>query len=360
MDVLNPEDNSYEDYYNAEGLEEFGPCKKTHVKEFSHVFLPVFYSITCALSIIANLTLLTLFIKYKTLRKVLPLHMVISDILFTLSLPFWAVYASSEWIFGDHSCKAVSLVYMVSLYSSNLFVASQSLERFMDISVSSTSIFKSPKRNTIMCILVWLFSVLGATVHVSFIETQKFHDQCICTYHFNDQFGWKIYARFQMNVLGFVVPFLVLLFCSIRLLCVAEVRSTFKVFRQEAGFTVMFFLLWFPYSVVLFLHALQDLHIFDSCTTNIHFDFAIHVTECIAFMHVFINPVLYIFLNKKVWRRLRNACKTPREYLLEESNSSSVMSSPGGVIELTAVQRYQTHDLSISAERPNDFLPEPM
>ncbi len=362
MDVLNPEDYSYEDYYNTEGLEEFGLCKKTHVKEFSHVFLPVFYSITCALSIIANLTLLTLFIKYKTLRKVSPLHMVISDILFTLSLPFWAVYASSEWIFGDPSCKAISLVYMVSLYSSNLFVASQSLERFMDIAfaVSSTSIFKSPKRNTIMCVLVWLLSVLGAAVHVSFVETQKFHDQCICTYHFNDKVGWKIYARFQLNVLGFVVPFLVLLFCSIRLLCVAEVRSTFKVFRHEAGFTVMFFLLWFPYSVVLFLHALQDLHIFYSCTTNIHFDFAIHVTECIAFMHVFINPVLYIFLNKKVWRRLRNACKSPREYLLEESNSSSVMTSLGGAIELKAVQRCQTHDLSISAERPNDFLPEPM
>ncbi|XP_059358463.1 atypical chemokine receptor 2-like [Carassius carassius] len=362
MDVSDPEDSSYEDYYNSEGLEEIGICKKTHVKDFSRVFLPVLYSITCVLSIIANFTLLTLFIKYKTLRKVLPLHMVISDILFTLSLPFWAVYASSEWIFGDQSCKAVSLVYMVSLYSSNLFVASQSLERFMDLAcvVSTTSIFKSPKRNTIMCSLVWLFSVLGAAVHVSFVETQKSHDQYICTYHFNDKDGWKIYTRFQMNILGFVVPFLVLLFCSVRLPCVAEVRSTFKVFRHEAGFTIMFFLLWFPYSVVIFLYALQDLHVFYACTTNIHFDFAIHVTECIAFMHVFTNPVLYISLNKKVWRRLRNACKTPREYLLEKSNSSSVMLSQHGAIELKAVQQYQAHDLSVSAERPNNFLPELM
>lgn len=361
MDVSDPEDNSYEDYYNSEGLEDFGLCKKTHVKEFSNAFLPVFYSITCALSIIANLTLLILFIKYKTLRKVLPLHMVISDILFTLTLPFWAVYASSEWIFGDPSCKAISLVYMVSLYSSNLFVASQSLQRFLDIAcvVSTTSIMNSPKRNNIMCILVWLFSVLGAAAHVSFVEMQKFHEHYICTHHFNDKVGWKIYLRFQMNILGFVVPFLVLLFCSVRLPCAVVVRSTLKVFRHETGFTVMFFLLWFPYSVVIFLHALQDLHIFYACTTNIHFDFAIHVTECIAFMHVFINPVLYIVLNKKVWRRLRNACKTPREYLLEESNSSSLVSNPGGAIELKAVQRYQAHDLSIS-ERPGNFLPEPM
>lgn len=160
------------------------------------------------------------------------------------------------------------------------------------------------------------------------------------------------------NYSTWAVPFLVLLFCSVRLPCVAEVRSTFKVFRHEAGFTVIFFLLWFPYSVVIFLYALQDLHVFLACTTNIHFDFAIHVTECIAFMHVFANPVLYISLNKKVWRRLRNACKTPREYLLEESNSSSVMLSQRGAIELKAVQQYQVHDLSISAERPNNFLPE--
>ncbi|KAL1279783.1 hypothetical protein QQF64_014383 [Cirrhinus molitorella] len=362
MDVLNPEDNSYDDYYNADELEDFGLCKKTHVKEFSIAFLPVFYSVTCALSIIANLTLLILFIRYKTLRKVLPLHMVISDILFTLSLPFWAVYASSEWIFGDHSCKAISLIYMVSLYSSNLFVASQSLQRFLDIAcvVSTTSIISSPKRNIIMCILVWLLSVLGAAAHVSFVATQKFHGQYICTHHFDDKPGWKIYLRFQMNILGFVVPFLVLLFCTVRLPCVAVARSTLKVFRHDIGFTVMFFLLWFPYSIVIFLHALQDLHIFYACTTNIHFDFAIHVTECIAFMHVFINPVLYISLNKKVWRRLRNACKTPREYLLEESNSSSIISTLDGAIELKAVQRYQAHGLSVSAERPGNFLPEPM
>ncbi|XP_043109504.1 atypical chemokine receptor 2 [Puntigrus tetrazona] len=361
MDDLNPED--YEDYYNADGLEEFGVCKKTHVKEFSHAFLPVFYSITCALSVIANLTLLTLFIKCRALRKVLPLHMVISDILFTLSLPFWAVYAgSSDWIFGNVGCKTITLVYMASLYSSNLFVCSQSLQRFLDSAcvVSATSIFKRANRNTITCILVWLFSVLGAAAHVSFVGTQHFNNQYICTYHFDDKVGWKIYTRFQMNILGFVVPFLVLLFCSIRVPCVAEFRRVLKVFKHEAAFTVVFFLLWFPYSLVIFLHALQDLHIFFSCTANIRFDFAIHVTECIAFTHVFINPVLYIFLNKKVWQRLRNGCRTSREYLLQESNTSSVISNQGGAIEMKAVQRYQAHDLIISAERPNNFLPKPM
>lgn len=361
MDVLNPEDVSlYEDYYNSDGLEEFGLCKKTHVKEFSYLFLPTFYSVTCALGIIANLTLVVLLVKYKTLRMVLPLQMVISDILFTLSLPFWAVYAGSEWIFGDHSCKAITFVYMVSLYSSNLFVASLSLQRFLDDArVDSTlRIFRSSKRNSVLCAIVWLFSILAAAVHVSFVELQKLHEKIVCTYHFNDGFGWKVYTRFQMTLLGFVIPFLVLVFCWIRYCSVVVGRSRFQRFRLETGFTVMFFLLWFPYSVVIFLHALQDLHFFYACTTNIQFDFAIQVTESIAFTHVLVNPLLYMFLNKKVWKRLRNAFKTPREYLLEESSSSSNGSGQGDDIELKSVQRCQAHDVNFCAERPNNLLPE--
>ncbi|XP_051989875.1 atypical chemokine receptor 2 [Xyrauchen texanus] len=362
MDVLIPPEDYYEDYYNGEGLEEFRPCEKTHIKEFSNVFLPICYTVTCVLSIIANITLLIIFIKYKTLRKKFPVNMVISDILFTLTLPFWAVYAASEWIFGDFSCKTITFVYMFCLYSSNLFVASHSLQRFLDIVCvdSSIRIFRNPKRNTIMCSLVWLLSGLATIVHVTFVETQEYQQQKICAYQFHDQMGWRMYIQFQMNVLGFVLPFLVLLFCSIRLPCVALGRTKFQrcmPVRNEFGFTVMFFLLWFPYSVVIFLHALQNLHILHACTLNMHLDFAIHVTECLAFTHVFINPLLYIFLNKKIWKRVRNACKTPREYLLEESNNSSNMSVQD--IELMSVWKYQGHDLSSScAERPSTSLPE--
>ncbi|XP_051555532.1 C-C chemokine receptor type 1 [Myxocyprinus asiaticus] len=365
MDVLiPPEDSYYEDYYNAEGLEEYRPCEKTHIQEFSNAFLPIFYTITCVLSIIANITLLIIFIKYKTPRKMFPLNMVISDILFTLTLPFWAVYADSEWIFGDFSCKAITFVYMVCLYSSNLFVASHSLQRFLGIvcTASSVRIFSNPKMNAILCCLVWLLSGLATIVHVTFVEAQEFQQHKICTYHFHDKMGWKMYIQFQMNILGFILPFLVLLFCSIRLPRVALRRTTFQRFlpmRNESGFTVMFFLLWFPYSVVIFLHVLQNFHILYACTSNMHLDFAVHVTECLAFTHVFINPLLYIFLNKKIWKRLRNACKTPREYLLEESNNSSNMSVQDDTIELMSVQRYQGRDLSsFCAERPGTFLPE--
>ncbi|KAA0718826.1 D6 Chemokine receptor CCR-10 [Triplophysa tibetana] len=364
MEVVTPSEDItyYEDYYSAVGLEEFEPCKKAHIREFSNAFLPVFYSITCILSVVANLTLLIIFIKYKTLRKVFPVNMVISDIVFTLTLPFWAVYASGEWIFGYDSCKAVTLVYTVSLYSSNLFFASMGLQRFLDNVMYNIKMFRSPKRNTIMCILVWIISALAAIVHAHFVETHEFDKQNICTYHFGDKAAWKIYVRFQMNFLGFVIPFLVLLFCSIRLQCFASERTTLQRHvpaKFEAGFTIVFFLLWFPYGVVIFLHTLQDLHVFHACTINIHFDVAIQVTECIAFLHVIVNPLLYVFLNKKIRRRLKGICSTPREYLLEESNSSSVALSQNGAFELSSVHRFQARDRNNSwAERPGIIIPE--
>lgn len=364
MDVLTPSEDSsdYEDYYNAVGFEEFEPCKKAHIREFSNAFLPVFYSVTCILSVTANLTLLIIFIKYKTLRKVFPANMVISDIIFTLTLPFWAVYAGTEWIFGYHSCKAITLVYMVSLYSSNLFVAGLGLQRFLNVVMYNIKMFRSPKRNTIMCISVWLISILAASVHANFVETHDFDKQTICTYHFGDKTAWKIYVRFQLNFLGFVAPFLVLLFCSIRLQCFASERSAFQRHvpaKCEAGFTIVFFLLWCPYSIVIFLHALQDLHVFYACTINIHFDVAIQVTECIAFLHVIVNPLLYVFFNKKIRRRLKGTCRTTGEYLLEESNSSSVTSSQNGTFELGSVQQFQACDrINSCAERPDNLIPQ--
>ncbi|TRZ00499.1 hypothetical protein DNTS_026635 [Danionella cerebrum] len=340
MDALNPEDtiNDYEDYYSLESTDGHGLCKKTHVKKFSLTFLPIFYNTTCAFGIVANSILLFLVTKHKTLRKLLPLQMIISDILFTLSLPFWAAHAGSLWVFGYHGCKAITLVYMVNLYSSNLFIA-------------SLQMFTSTKRNVILSITVWLSSILAAAVHVNFVEI--FQEENTCTYQFKDNHEWKLYLRFQMIVVGFLIPFLIMLISLPLRYCVTTMRmNSYQVCRVKFGFTVMFFLLWFPYTLVIFLLALQDIHVFHGCAISIHFDLAIHVTESIAFMHVFLNPLVYMFLNKKVWKRLKNMCKSQREYLLEESSSSS---DQDGDIELKSVQRCQAS----SAERPNNFLPEP-
>ncbi|CDQ89220.1 unnamed protein product [Oncorhynchus mykiss] len=56
------------------------------------------------LSVTGNGLLLVALCRYEDLRRVTNmfiLNLLISDLLFTLTLPFWAVYQLSHWMFGD-------------------------------------------------------------------------------------------------------------------------------------------------------------------------------------------------------------------------------------------------------------------
>uniref|UniRef100_A0A3B4D8V3 G-protein coupled receptors family 1 profile domain-containing protein n=1 Tax=Pygocentrus nattereri TaxID=42514 RepID=A0A3B4D8V3_PYGNA len=352
------DDYNYEEYYNLEPSVDYGPCKKHQAREFSQRFLPVFYSLTCVLSVITNVSLIIAFIWFKSLRRALPLHMVSADLMFTLTLPFWAVYADSEWVFGAPACKIVTLFYMVGLYSSNLFVGCMILQKYVDM---ACMLLSSAKRKRALCAFLWLLSLLATAPHLYFVEAHEFQGQKICTNHFLHKHSWRIYMRFQMIVLGFCIPLLVLVFSTVLILRTV-VRTTLvkrsRTLMLVTGFTVLFFVLWFPYSLVIFLHALQELHVISECTTSLHLDLAIVGTECIAFMHVYLNPVAYVLLNKRFWRKIRGRCSTPRENLLGASESTGTESTQDNAVELKAFGMYSGSESEGSnAERQGHFLP---
>ncbi|XP_007232533.2 C-C chemokine receptor type 1 [Astyanax mexicanus] len=364
MDVFLPshinetQDYSYEDYYNLAASVDYGPCQKHQAKEFSQAFLPVFYSVTCVLGFVTNFFLIAVFIKCKSLRKALPLNMVSADLVFTATLPFWAVYAGDEWVFGHHACKLVTFLYIVGLYGSNLFVGFMILQKYVDMACGSVT---RARRKIGLSVVLWLLSALAAAPHLYFVEAHEFQGQQICTNHFLHKHGWKIYMRYQMIVLGFCVPLAVLVFSSVVVLRIVARRTLLlqrsKTLMLVLGFTLLFFVLWFPYTVVMFLHSLQELHIISECVTSLHLDLAIVGTECIAFMHVYVNPVAYVLLNRRIWRKMRGRCMARTENLLGASESAGSGSSQESAVELKALHMYPAESEGSNAERQGHFLP---
>ncbi|XP_030630652.1 atypical chemokine receptor 2 [Chanos chanos] len=242
MDVMIPSDNAdydtiynYSDYYSEESLDKYGLCEKTHIKNFGRIFLPLFYSIVCILSILANLMLMYIFIKYKTLRKTFPLHMMVSDILFASTFPFWAMYAHSGWIFGDHGCKIITLIYMVSLYSSNLFVACMHLHRCTGGVFFLWSIrnLNCSLKTGIMCAVVWFVSFLASIPNICFAEA---HDkEKTCMNNVGHSKAWKTFMRSEIILLGFCIPFIMMLLCT---------RNLFASLREKDPETVEEDLVW--------------------------------------------------------------------------------------------------------------------
>ncbi|XP_066573395.1 atypical chemokine receptor 2 [Amia ocellicauda] len=335
-------DYSYYNEYleNGNHLHNYGVCEKGHVKAFARVFLPVLYTSVFVLGMVGNGLLAGILIRYIKLKRMVDIYLLnlaVSDLLFVVTLPFWAVYAHSEWIFGSTTCKAVTLIYTMNLYSSIFFITCISLDRYLEFvwSFHTINLRKLPVSCAI-CAAVWTVSALASAPDVIFTELQEFRDHKLCLHNFGGEHmsWWKIFMKFELNIVGFFIPFLAMLFFYSRISCVitrAKLHRGTKSLKLAIALVVFFFVLWFPYNLVVFLHSLQDLHVISHCTTSQHLDFAIQVTESLAFVHACLNPILYAFVNKKfqhhLMSMLKMICRRGREYSLEHEGHSSTQNT---------------------------------
>lgn len=342
-------DYNYDGYYTDDYSHHFAPCEKMHVRAFGKVFLPILYSVVSILGVIGNVFLIIFLIRSAKSKKavsVFLLNMAVSDILFALTLPFWTAYIVKHWIFGLIGCKVIAMIYTLNMYSSIFFITCVSLDAYLQIVWGSTALAAPPRRLG-ACALVWVLSLLATLPSVIFVDVEEIEGQKRCVLSFGEGAvsHQKIALRFLLIVSGFLIPFLAMVFFYMRISCVLIKSNPGKrsaLLKLALLLVAVFFMLWFPYSVVLFLHALQDLQVISDCATSHNLDFAMQGTESLAFIHTCLNPILYAFVNRRVQRNISNALKTVcqkgRENSLEASRSTSPFSLQNTGIELTRVR----------------------
>ncbi|XP_069502665.1 atypical chemokine receptor 2, partial [Ambystoma mexicanum] len=308
--TLGTEQNDYEyDYYN---YTSFYICAKQSIKTFGKVFLPVLYTLVFVLGLLGNVLLFILLIKYikhKSMTEIYLMNMCVSDLLFVLTLPFWSVYAASEWMFGNILCKLISTFYAVNFFSGIFFINCMSLDMYLVIVHAwSRRNQRTRSKGFLVTSIMWIIALLFSVPDMIFSRVMHHNGRQTCDHDYGElNFIWKLILKFQLNVLGFLLPFLCMVFfyCRISVSLIA-----FKADDKERALKLIvipvtvFFVLWFPYNVVVFLHSLQDLHVISDCDTSKHLDFAMQVTEGLAFLHCCLNPFLYAFVNKRFKRYL--------------------------------------------------------
>lgn len=335
MDEQNLDDYlDYSDYYSSEHIQGFGLCEQTHLREFGRTFQPTVYSTVAILGILANSMLIFIFIKHADIRKIPALCMAISDLLFAATLPFYAVYANiSQWIFGQSACKILTFLYIVTLYSSNFSLAFMALDKYYSVVSGFCCLrIKRISVKNMAAFFVLIFSLVASIPHVYFIETLEYDGHQLCSYHHVP--AWRTFMKFEDNIAGFVVPFVIMSVCSA--LMTSNMIKTCpnkwcSVLKQEMAFVVTFFVLWLPYNVIMFMLALQELHIILDCFTHQNLHLAVQLTECLAFTHAFVNPLLYSMQNRRIRKLFKTALRGTPELLLESSENPTA-------VELTEVQ----------------------
>ncbi|XP_067417847.1 C-X-C chemokine receptor type 6 [Emydura macquarii macquarii] len=280
----------------------------------SKIFLPFMYALTFAFGLIGNSLVLFIYIfcdKLKTLTDVFLVSLATADLLFLSTLPFWAYSAAHEWIFGSVMCKIIRGLYTLNLYTSMLTLTCITIDRFIAIAQATKAHVCQAKRmvwGKVICILVWVISLAFAIPQFKY-STQSDYDKSICHAMYPSHLIELVFKVLQMT-LGFFIPMLTMIICySIIIKTLLHARSFQKHKSLKIIFSVVavFILTQLPYNLLILL---RNIHL--EFYLDYDFDYAVVITEAIAYLHSCLNPVLYFFIGVKFRKNFRKIIKKIR------------------------------------------------
>ncbi|XP_044060864.1 type-2 angiotensin II receptor-like [Siniperca chuatsi] len=350
-------------YLNSSLAPSAPPCTDWPPVSMTTV-IPAIYSIICVLGTAANALAVCVLAhasaSRRTVANTFMLNLCVSDLLFLLSLPLWAVYYSQgySWPFGRVACKVCGALLNLNLYASIFFITSMSMDRYLAIvhPLRSQSA-RDPKRAQLTCILVWVLACACSAPTLYLRDTYHLEglgvEACVISY---PDHTWYLTLAWMKIVLAFLLPLLVISCCycaigrhlladtglvrmqnlshtpsmpSFKSLesskterpptpCVSpsssggrplEGRGLERVLWTVAAVVMAFFLCWFPFHCVTFLDVLKSKGWLDSCWVNWTIHNLTPLTLCLGFSNSAINPVLYCFIGNHFRGRLGGLCK---------------------------------------------------
>ncbi|XP_076858310.1 C-X-C chemokine receptor type 1 isoform X3 [Brachyhypopomus gauderio] len=245
----------------------------------------------------------------RTSTDIFLMHLAVADLLFSLTLPFWAIYVhASNWTLGTPMCKILSGLQETSFYSSVFLLACISIDRYMAIVKATQFICSQTRVVRVVCGLVWLGAgVLAMPVVVKreALVVSGYDDVMMCYENMTGEAieSWRVSLRVLRHTLGFFLPLTVMLFCySWTVGTLFHSRNSQKHKAMQVIFCVVlaFLLCWLPNNITSFIDTLmRGKLIQETCERRYHLDLALYITEAVAFSHCAVNPVLYAFIGRK-------------------------------------------------------------
>uniref|UniRef100_A0A3Q3WT75 G-protein coupled receptors family 1 profile domain-containing protein n=1 Tax=Mola mola TaxID=94237 RepID=A0A3Q3WT75_MOLML len=281
--------------------------------------IPAIYTVICVLGTLAN-ALAVCVLAYAsasrtTIANIFMLNLCVSDLLFLLSLPLWAIYYSKgySWSFGWVACKICGALLNFNLYASIFFITSMSIDRYLAIvrPLRSQSA-RNPGRARLACILVWFLACACSAPTLYLRDTYHLEElgveACVIFYHSN---AWYLTLVLMKIIMGFLLPLLIISCCYCAIgRHLLDGRGPLTLCMSPSSAVVLaFFICWFPFHCVSFLELLKSGGWVDGCWVDWTVNNLTPLTLCLGFSNSAINPVLYCFIGKHFRGRLGGLCK---------------------------------------------------
>ncbi|XP_056901765.1 C-C chemokine receptor type 5 isoform X1 [Takifugu flavidus] len=314
----NTTEYNYYDYYDH----DYGTCM---YERHGAKFLPVLYSLFFLFGLLGNLLVLWVIIfgtRLRSMTDVCLLNLAVADLLLVCTLPFMAHQALDQWVFGDALCKIVLGVFTISFYCGIFFISLMSIDRYLAV-VHAVYAIRARTRSFGMtaAAVVWMAGILASFPELMFLKLQDVKSNLFCFPEYppatsdnaNSHF-WSVFSLLKMNILGLFLPIAIMLFCYSQIiwrLCHSH-SSKKQAIRLILVVVAVFLFCWVPYNIASFFKALELLGIYADCDFSKGIRSSLVITECIAYCHSCLNPLLYVFVGEKFRRHLlRMIYRTP-------------------------------------------------
>ncbi|XP_041057003.1 C-X-C chemokine receptor type 2-like [Carcharodon carcharias] len=308
----------FEDYSNDSYPlydSDMTPCNLLISGNWINMAIAVVYSLVCFLAVIGNIVVMVVILyNRRTISStdIYLLLLAVADLLFAVTLPFWAVDAISGWVFGDAMCKIISMLQEVNFYSGILLLTCISINRYLSI-VYSTQAHKQNKPFTIkvVCITVWVLATalsLPTLYKGEYTPPKSKRTMCYETLDAESAETWRVTTRFLRHIIGFLIPLAIMIFCYtmvIQKLCQTKGFQKQKAMKVIIAVVLAFLICLLPRNITVFIDTLMRASLIaETCNMRNHIDRALFGTQILGFLHCCINPILYAFIGLKFRKNL--------------------------------------------------------
>ncbi|XP_070703580.1 suppressor of SWI4 1 homolog [Pempheris klunzingeri] len=294
-------------------------------ESFQKALLPSVYGVEFIVALAGNLFALWLLLARERRNwhtgVVLSCNLVISDLLYILTLPLLIVYYSRDkhWVFGNAACKIERFLFTCNLHASIFFIMAISVNRCVALACPFfTRSYVRPAHAKVISVIIWIIVGVISCPVLNFASTCDTDTSTLCVSFcvrtHRDESPHVTYKMF-LAVFGCLVPFLVTLtsYCVV-IWVVWKNKSITTLEKRKVALLV---------SSVLVLYAISFVpyHVFQ----NYHLHLKVHnphntvcwvykmyqVSKGLATLNMCIHPVLYM----AVFDSIRVACcgKSPED-----------------------------------------------
>ncbi|KAG9470544.1 hypothetical protein GDO78_017395 [Eleutherodactylus coqui] len=237
----------------------------------------------------------------RTVNTTLFFHLILANLMFSIILPFVAVYFIMEphWMFGLFLCKLINSFVSLSMYVAVFLLTLISADRYcLVFHPHAYKKYRNPCSASITCLLFWVFAFGLTTPYLVFRQVRYEDNITICYNDYTLSGKWdkkKVkWILFSIRLfIGFVIPFSIITFCYAKIFikmkreCLTRSNRPYRIIL----FAILSFCIsWIPYHIWYGMSAEKD-KFQQSVLRSLQV-----LSICLSCINSCFTPVVYLFI----------------------------------------------------------------